>query len=81
MDKSQTISLPDLATTAKLGTALASVLRPGDTVLLQGDLGMGKTTLARAVIEALTGIADAPSPTYTIVQTYPLARRSLPDRG
>jgi len=72
MDKSQTISLPDLATTAKLGTALASVLRPGDTVLLQGDLGMGKTTLARAVIEALTGIADAPSPTYTIVQTYPL---------
>ena len=62
--------LPDLAATAALGAHLAAALQTGDAVRLFGDLGAGKTTLARAVIEALTGEAEAPSPTYTLVQTY-----------
>ena len=68
-----TLSLPDPAANARLGARLAQMLKPGDAVLLEGGLGAGKTTLARGVIEALTGIADAPSPTYTLVQHYETA--------
>lgn len=68
----RTCSLPfdDLAATRRFATRLADSLTTGDTVLLEGDLGTGKTTLARAVIARLCGIQDAPSPTYTLVQTY-----------
>ncbi len=59
---------PDAA--AALGARIAARLRTGDAVLLEGDLGAGKTTLARAIIAALTGETDAPSPTYTLVQSY-----------
>ncbi|WP_440958116.1 tRNA (adenosine(37)-N6)-threonylcarbamoyltransferase complex ATPase subunit type 1 TsaE [Oceanicaulis sp. LC35] len=64
------LSLPDPAANADLGARLARLLKAGDAVLLEGGLGAGKTTLARGAIEALTGIADAPSPTYTLVQHY-----------
>jgi len=64
------IDLPDAAATEALGRALAADLAPGDVVLLQGDLGSGKTTLARALIEAAAGEPEAPSPTYALVQTY-----------
>lgn len=70
MGSERTINLDSPAATAAFGRVLAAVLRSGDVVLLSGDLGAGKTSLARAVIEALCGIADAPSPTYTIVQVY-----------
>lgn len=59
--------------TRALGRFLAERLSPGDVVLLKGDLGAGKTTLARSIIAVLTGETDAPSPTYTLVQTYALA--------
>ncbi len=72
MDAFQIITLDSLDATAALGRRLAGSLKTGDTVLLRGDLGSGKTTLARSVIEALAGVSDAPSPTYTIVQTYDL---------
>src|SRR4051812_26421939 len=62
--------LPDLAATAALGERIAGHLRPGDIVALSGDLGAGKTTLARAILTSL-GVAEAvPSPTFTLVQTY-----------
>jgi len=69
------VRLPDLAATEALGRALARLLRPGDVVALYGDLGAGKTALARAMIRALPGPPGAaeeevPSPTFTLVQTY-----------
>lgn len=63
-------SLPDPAATQALGARMGQGLQAGDALLLSGDLGAGKTTLARGLIEAATGERDAPSPTYTLVQTY-----------
>ena len=65
-----TVALPDLAATEALGTAIASRLRRGDTVLLEGDLGSGKTTLARAILTALGIRENVPSPTFTLAQGY-----------
>lgn len=66
--------LPDEAATSRLGEDIAAVLRPGDVVALQGDLGAGKTALARAVIRAIAGdqSLEVPSPTFTLVQFYDL---------
>ncbi len=53
------------------GARIARYLRPGDTVLLSGPIGAGKTHLARAIIGALLDHdEEIPSPTYTLVQTY-----------
>jgi tRNA threonylcarbamoyladenosine biosynthesis protein TsaE len=62
----------DEAATARLGAALAARLRVGDVLALTGDLGAGKTALARAIVRALTGDPDedVPSPTFTLVQMY-----------
>jgi tRNA threonylcarbamoyladenosine biosynthesis protein TsaE len=66
-----TLQLADEAATAALGTHIAAAARPGDVVALHGDLGAGKTTLARGLIRALAGPeTEAPSPTFTLVQTY-----------
>jgi tRNA threonylcarbamoyl adenosine modification protein YjeE len=62
--------LPDMAATASLGAAIARGLKPGDAVALDGDLGAGKTALARTVLEALGVREDVPSPTFTLVQRY-----------
>ncbi|MFY0638831.1 tRNA (adenosine(37)-N6)-threonylcarbamoyltransferase complex ATPase subunit type 1 TsaE [Maricaulis maris] len=70
MGNSNSVSLPDLAATQALADRLSAALRAGDTVFLTGDLGAGKTTLARTVIATLCGVEDAPSPTYTLIQTY-----------
>ena len=69
------LQLPDLDATEALGRALARLLRCGDLLALNGDLGAGKTALARALIRALPGPAGAaeeevPSPTFTLVQVY-----------
>jgi len=70
MSQSRHLTLTDLAATAELGHCLAGLLVAGDVVCLAGDLGAGKTTLARQVIADLCRVDDAPSPTYTIVQVY-----------
>ncbi|MBN9242367.1 MAG: tRNA (adenosine(37)-N6)-threonylcarbamoyltransferase complex ATPase subunit type 1 TsaE [Mesorhizobium sp.] len=64
--------LTDEAATDRLGEDLAMALRPGDVLALSGDLGAGKSTLARALIRALADDAglDVPSPTFTLVQSY-----------
>ncbi|WP_062228264.1 tRNA (adenosine(37)-N6)-threonylcarbamoyltransferase complex ATPase subunit type 1 TsaE [Aureimonas frigidaquae] len=68
----RTIELPDEAASARLAADLASILRTGDIVALSGDLGAGKTTLARALIRQAAGEPEleVPSPTYTLAQTY-----------
>lgn len=67
----RTFALPDAAATGRLGAAVAPLLAPGEAVLLYGPLGMGKSTLARALIRALTTPdEDVPSPTFTLVQFY-----------
>jgi tRNA threonylcarbamoyladenosine biosynthesis protein TsaE len=66
-----TFDLPDAEATGRLGAAVAMALRPGDAVCLTGPLGAGKSTLARALVRALTTPhEDVPSPTFTIVQFY-----------
>lgn len=56
--------------TRALGAVLAAALRPGDTLALHGDLGAGKSTLARAILHALGWAGEVPSPTFTLVQPY-----------
>lgn len=68
----RTLSSPE--ETAALARGIAPVLQPGDTLLLEGPIGAGKTHFARALIQARLSAAgmveDVPSPTFTIVQTY-----------
>ncbi len=65
------IPLADEAATTRLGEALAQHVAAGEVVLLSGDLGIGKSTLARGLIRALTRPdEDVPSPTFTLVQFY-----------
>jgi tRNA threonylcarbamoyladenosine biosynthesis protein TsaE len=70
--------LKDEAATARLGAAIARNLRPGEAVCLSGPLGAGKSTLARALVRALTTPdEDVPSPTFTLVQFYEGARLKI----
>lgn len=66
--------LPTEADTSALGARLAALARPGDAILLAGPLGAGKTALARAFLRSATGdpALVVPSPSFTLVQTYPL---------
>ncbi|MCC6920282.1 MAG: tRNA (adenosine(37)-N6)-threonylcarbamoyltransferase complex ATPase subunit type 1 TsaE [Alphaproteobacteria bacterium] len=66
------MALPDLAAVDRLGAAIAAALGAGDVVALRGDLGAGKTTLARAILKALGHAGEVPSPTFTLVQPYAL---------
>ena len=61
--------LPDPDATTRLARSLAPLLRAGDCLLLDGQIGAGKTHFARALIQWFTA-EDVPSPTFTLVQTY-----------
>lgn len=68
----QSIALADVEATQALGRALAASLPARAVVYLEGDLGAGKTTLARAVLQALGVRGPVRSPTYTLVERYPI---------
>jgi len=69
--------LPTESDTEALGAALASVLHPGLKIWLQGNLGMGKTTLTRGVLRALGHEGKVKSPTYTLIEPYVVSRLDL----
>ena len=72
------VTLPDLSAMEAYGEHIASRLRAGDVVALNGGLGVGKTTLARSIIAALGYAGEVPSPTFTIIETYDAPALRLP---
>jgi len=73
-----TTDLADEAETAALGARLGRAARAGDVIALVGELGAGKTTLARGLIRELAGAeTEAPSPTFTLVQAYASPRFAI----
>jgi tRNA threonylcarbamoyladenosine biosynthesis protein TsaE len=71
------LSLPDEAATLRLGEALGAGATKGLVLHLRGELGSGKTTLARGLIRALGHPGRVKSPTYTLVEPYSLLRLNL----
>lgn len=74
------LDLPDEAATQRLAEALARALpanATGWSVLLQGELGAGKSTFARALIRSFGHEGPVPSPTYTLVEPYELPRATI----
>ncbi|HEY9860948.1 MAG TPA: tRNA (adenosine(37)-N6)-threonylcarbamoyltransferase complex ATPase subunit type 1 TsaE [Candidatus Obscuribacterales bacterium] len=75
--ESLTLVLPDAAATRSLGLRLGQILPAGSTLLLEGDLGCGKTTLVQGLGAGL-GIEDAiDSPTFTLINEYMEGRLPL----
>lgn len=64
------LALPDLAAMEAFGQRIAASVQPGDVVALSGGVGAGKTTLSRAILNALGHEGEVPSPTFTIVEVY-----------
>ena len=69
--------LPDDAATLALGARLARVIEPGLALHLHGELGSGKTTLARGLLRGLGYRGRVKSPTYTLVELYTVSRLHL----
>jgi tRNA threonylcarbamoyladenosine biosynthesis protein TsaE len=71
------IKLPDAPATERLGAALAAGIAPGRVIHLRGELGAGKTTLARGLLHKLGYAGRIKSPTYTVVEPYTLSSLNL----
>lgn len=67
----QTFLFPHETDTERFAARMSDILRTGDTILLSGEIGAGKSAFARALIRAKAGaVIEVPSPTFTLVQTY-----------
>lgn len=67
--------LDDPEATRRFAARMAGCLAPGDTLLLEGDIGAGKTHFARSLIQSIQPEPeDVPSPTFTLIQTYDTTR-------
>ena len=73
----RSVFLPDEAATLALGSRLAHVIEPGLYVALSGNLGSGKTTLARGILRGLGYQGKVKSPTYTLLELYNLSKLDL----
>ncbi|MDG1521453.1 MAG: tRNA (adenosine(37)-N6)-threonylcarbamoyltransferase complex ATPase subunit type 1 TsaE [Hellea sp.] len=73
----QVVQLLSENDTLDLGSKLIKVLTKGDVLAITGELGAGKTTLARGIIQSENGEIEVPSPTYTLVQTYDMENFEL----
>ena len=71
------IELHDENATAALAARLAALARPSDVIALKGELGIGKTSFARAFIRARGGQEEVPSPTFTLAQVYQLSNATV----
>jgi len=70
VDRQVELIAEDEAAMVELGRALAATLEPPAVVFLEGELGMGKTTLARGLVQACGHSGAVKSPTYTLVEPY-----------
>jgi tRNA threonylcarbamoyladenosine biosynthesis protein TsaE len=76
-DYSMTLDAPDEEAMVACGRELATAFEPGLIVHLEGELGMGKTTLSRGILRAYGHQGAVKSPTYTLVEPYELGELTL----
>ena len=74
MNANWTLDDVDLVRLDRLASRIAIVLKPGDLIALEGPLGAGKTTFARALIARLGAGGEVPSPSFALVQSYETER-------
>jgi len=78
LSREKTFILRDMDATERLGLSIASLLQPGDILLLTGELGAGKTTLVKSIAMGLDiDPREVTSPTFTLIHEYPEARIPL----